>query len=177
MNIITIDSETFAPDLISELDLKNSIVICALETNTNFLLHNNDRIYLLNNRNDIVFNNLKTIGNVTCIFEYNPHIKWCVPKGVDLVFKEPRKMRPVFNYIYTNYLEVDSDPWACDLLNISFCIHIDKERAKDTPKICTGERLFEIGIEYGGFVEEAIEHVYLLQNNFVFQEFKKHFGE
>ena len=174
MNIITLDQETFAPDILHDINLKTSIVICALETNINFLLYNNDRLYLMNNRNDIIFNNLKTIGNTISIFDYNPHIKWSVPKGVNLNFVEPRKMKAVFNKIHTNYLEVDSDPLTHDLLNISFCVYVDKERAKETPVIHTADRLFEINIDYNSFVEDAVEEVYILQNNYVFQEFKKH---
>ena len=175
MNIITLDTETFSPDLIQDINFRTSIVICSLENNVNFLLQNNDRLYLLNNKNDIIFNNLKMIENSVCILEYNPHIRWCVPKGVDVVFKEPHKIKSFYKNIYTNHLEIDSDPIQHDILNINFCIHLDKDRCKEKQKIYNGERLFEIDINYGPFTEEAVEEIYLLQNNYIFQEFKKHF--
>jgi len=175
MNIITINGETFSPEQLAEIDFKTSIILCGLETNKNFLFHNNDRLYLLNNKSDIIFNNLKMIGNTTYILDYNPNIRWSIPKGVDLVFEEPRKSNPIFNCVYTNYIQIDSEPWSHDLLNISFCVYLDKERAKNSNKISVGERLFEININYGPFVEESIENIYILQNNFAFQEFKKHF--
>jgi hypothetical protein len=175
VNIVTINGEAFSPEIVSEIDLKTSIIICGLEGNKDFLLNNNERIYLLNNKNDIVFNNLKIIENSYYIIEYNPHLRWSVPKGVNLSFIETRKPKSIFNVIYTNYIDIDSDPWTHDLLNISFSVYIDKERAKNLNKISVGERLFEIDIDYGPFVEESVEHIYILQNNFAFEEFKKHF--
>jgi len=174
IEIVYINEENFDPEDVLSINLSTNIVMSTLDRNDVYLEENN-RFYLLN-KTDILFNNLKVIDNTAYIIDYNPHVKWSVPKGIDLVFTEALKKVPVFYQIYTNYTEIDNDPQDNQLLSINYNIYMDKERAKGVPKIPKGTKMLEVDLKYNLINDNnIIRGLYVIKNDFIFYEFKKHF--
>ena len=172
MNVITIGEDV---EQISEIDLRTNVIMCALEVDYKFVQVEDKHLYLLN-KSDIMLQTQKMIGNTIHIIEYTPNIKWCVPKGVNIWVQEPRKLRSIFQNVYINYIQLDTEPEEVDLINLSFTIYVDKERCKGMTKISCGDKLLEIDLDYSSFVEEGpVENIYVVKNNYMFQEFKTHF--
>lgn len=173
MNIIEVKEDT---EMLAEINLGNSVIMCGLEGNSNkFYEYEDNRIYLLN-KSDVMLQTQKMVGNTTIIWEYNPNIKWCVPKGVSLYIQEPRRAKPVFQNIFINHYELCNESEKSDIIGVSFTINIDKDRAKGLIRIPAGERILELDFDYTSFVTEPIETIYVLKNNYVFQEFYDHFN-
>jgi hypothetical protein len=172
---IKTDSSFFDPEQIADIDLSRNIVLCVLESNKNILIEDY-AIYLLN-QTDILFHNQKLLMDNNIIINYNPFIKWSIPKGIELVVKEPIKKQSVFNNIFINYISYDK-LLNNDLANVNFTIYINKDRSKGLTKISSGEKLLEVNYFYKLITnEEMVDNIYIIQNNYAYQEFNLHFNK
>ena len=174
MNLIKITPND-DPSKIAHINMKNSIIGCFTENNTNVEVIN--KSIFLKNSSDIFFSNQKILSNNFTIINYMPNIKWCFPNDITLTFNEATEFREksYFSDIYiTRTLHVKNTENT--LMSNTFNIYVDRSRSKEMGKIQKNEYLLEVNFEYKLFSEVNIESIYLIQNNYCFQEFEQHFG-
>jgi hypothetical protein len=174
LNLIKI-SATDDPSEIARIDIKNNIIMCVTENNNNIQIVDND--ILLSNPANISFNNQKVLPNNFTSINYAPNIRWSIPNFIDIIFEEPYdyRVKTYFSNIYIN----TTYKVKCDcnrLLSHSFNIYIDRTRSQEMGKIPKGEYLLQIDFVQKVLSEEPIENIYLIQNNYCFQEFETHFN-
>lgn len=172
--LVYINNDNFNPETIYDIDLETSIVASLLENN-NIFKDDKHHLYLCA-KTDIMLQNLKMIGNTNYILDFNPNIKWSIPKGIDVMFNTPSTVvNDIIAGIFTDTILYDEEPLVNNLMSYKFCLHIDKERTKNAVKILSGTRLLVIHpvetIFNGGYVS----HIYVIQNNYIYDEFKLHF--
>jgi hypothetical protein len=172
-----INKDNFDPEIIANIDLEKNIVAVTIDGNK-IITDDGYRLFLTN-KNDIMLQNQKIIGNTAYVIDFNPHIKWSVPRGLDLVFGQPTiRVVDIINCSYTDTLWYEDSLITHNLMSFKFCVHIDKERTYSSTKILAGEKLLQIDIltnllHMDQYVE--IQNIYVIQNSFIFEEFKDHF--
>jgi hypothetical protein len=154
--------------------VRNSIIICIHENNKNILFENKS-IYLVN-PSEILFSNQRILSNNYTVVNYNPNMKFCIPLDISLTFKEPEREKTYINKIYPNINYIIKSG-EITLVSYTFSVFIDRERTKEMNRVLRYEKFIEVGFEYKPFAENAIENIYLIQNNFCFQEFEQHFSK
>ncbi len=174
MNIIKIktrEDEIFDSEKVSNIDLTKNIIISSMEHQLNFTY--DDELLYLTLYNDITINTQKIVENKT-IINYNPHIKWCIPKGIILIFDEYFSNTSIIDKIHINCDKVDNKiSW---LINYNFQLFINRNRCKNFVKLNNGSKILTVDFNYGPFCDFDIENIYIIQNDYIFQEFINHFS-
>lgn len=175
-NLIYLNTDNFDPEEVYNIDLSKNIIASTLENNTIF---KNDNYHLnICNKTDIMLQNLKIIDNKIYILDFNPNIKWSIPKGLDIeVNKTYSKTIDFINSYYTDMIWYDEEPKDNYLTSFKYCIHIDKDRTKSATKIHAGEKLLNVDIVSTLLSNEYTEvhNIYVIYNNYIYEEFKLHF--
>jgi len=175
MEIIEIktDPSLFDPEQLSDIDFSNSVVLCTVENNKN-ISYDNEYLYILNH-NDISLHTQRILNNDIYV-NFNPHIKWSVPLGVYLRFREVNKKIPIVDKVFVNYNDVENLNYH-KLIELNFTLILNKERCnKDNlNKLKASKRMLTVGFEYGIFRNSPVENIYIIQNNYAYQEFSLHF--
>jgi len=164
------------PSKISHIDIKTSIVLCVTENNTNILL--DDKSITLINPSDISFSSQRILTNNYTIINYSPNIRWSIPNDINITFKEALagKEKSYFGNIYISIpFNVPCD--SNTLISYAFSIYVDRSRSKEMGKIRKGDRLLDVGFDYKIFAETIIDKIYVIWNNYCFQEFEMHFSK
>lgn len=175
-NLIYLNTDNFDPEEVYDIDLSKNIVASTLESNTIF---KNDRSHLnICNKTDIMLQNLKIIDNKIYVLDFNPSIKWSIPKNADINFSTPYiKINDYINTFYIDTIWCDEEPEKNYLISFKYTIHIDKDRTKSATKIQSGESLFDVNF-YQPLLSNAdfeIDNIYVIYNNYIYEEFKLHF--
>lgn len=171
MNYILIEKTT-DPDIIKNIDVKNDVIICE-QSKKNSIIYQKNKLYLQND-NSFEFYNQK-ITNQYVVLNFNPYIKWSLPIGVDLNFTESKKESPFILKIYSNYVDIKQNENNQIINNLTFTLYIDKDRIKRTTNIPAKTNLLNIEFDYCMDCENAVNNIYHIKNNFVYEEFIKHF--
>lgn len=181
MEIEVIDNKDkeFSPEDILGIDLKEQILI-SLTENNKYLNFDGNNIHLLNQKEIYPFQ-LKQLDE-SLILDYNPNIKWSIPKHIRIEFIEPERSKvlstPYFSHIYKNTKTL-KECKNYDLKTFTFSIYLDHNRFKNE-KLLIGEKLLELDLFFHWkFIntERDLTKIIILKNNYAFQEFEMHFEQ
>lgn len=162
------------PDILSQIDPKKNIIICE-QTDKNIIHYENKIIYIRNHL-PIEFFSHKIISQ-SLVYNLTLYVKFSLPIGITLNFREAEKKKPFINKIYDNYNEIKKYETHNIIDNMDFTLYLDKDRLKGITKLPGNQNLMSIDFIYPVLNDDDlyIENIYHIKNNFVFQKFVDHF--
>lgn len=169
--IIRIDDSNFS-DNISKIDVLKDFVVCTHTNNTKVLL------------NDLNIITLKTNKNLSCVdypsagsgFEFASKCKFSIPKHIQLEFVAPLN-NFYYKHIYTHCDHIIGDT------NIIYdnCRHviiIEKDIMRMFNQMLTikkDEEILYINPKYTLNTIHTLENFYLIEDDYIYEEFINHF--
>lgn len=171
MKLNYIDEKNFDPNILVDIDVENSIILSTLENNNITIT---DKELFLNTNNEINIYNQKLVGDDIFI-NFSPIIKWSVPNDVSLKFTDSNKESPFLEKIYTKYNFIKKEE-NYSFFTINFILHINKNQIdKNMVKINRNQQILAVNIDYGIFRETPIDNLYIIKNDYIFEDFLNHF--
>ena len=173
LNTIIRDEDTDFSDLLSKINTETDLILCTHTNNLKVFMNELNLITLKTNKT-ISFSDFQLAGTG---FEFASKCKICIPKHINLKFKPPiSKFYYKHIYNYSDYHIYDHNIIYDNIRNV---IIVEKDIMRMFDKmilIKKDDEILHIDVEYTINTIQPIQNFYLIEDDYVYDEFINHFA-